>query len=216
MEHASIAAFARFALQLLAAGAPPDLILAAQRAMADETNHARLAFALASAYADRDLGPGPLCVDRCLDETDLPGLVATVFAEGCIGETLAAVEAREALEHARDPAVVAVLETIAEDETRHAELAWKTTAWAIAVGGDAVRERLGAAIAQEMARADAAPDGGCTAGEEWLAHGVVSESLRGQLRRSVLANVVAPGIRQLLARPRATHAGSAANDLQSA
>ena len=39
MEHASIAAFARFALQLLAVGAPPDLILAGQRAMADETNH---------------------------------------------------------------------------------------------------------------------------------------------------------------------------------
>src|SRR5262249_8003152 len=50
MEHASIAAFARFTLQLLAVGAPPDLVMAAQRAMADETNHAQLAFALAAAY----------------------------------------------------------------------------------------------------------------------------------------------------------------------
>src|SRR5258708_9885769 len=176
MEHASIAAFARFALQLLAVGAPPDLVMAAQRAMADETKHAQLAFALAAAYGDRDLGPRSLAIDACLDETDLPALVATVFAEGCIGETVAAVEAREALEHARDPAVVAVLKIIAEDETRHAELAWRTTAWAIAVGGDAVRERLEAAIAQEMARTDAALDGGPTAEEELLAHGIVGES----------------------------------------
>jgi hypothetical protein len=129
MEHASIAAFARFTLQLLALGAPVELVVASQQAMADETTHARMAFALASAYGGRELGPGALTIDGSLDGDDPDAFVATLLREGCIGETRAAVEAREELEDARDPAVRAVLETIASDETRHAELAWRTLAW---------------------------------------------------------------------------------------
>ena len=41
LEHASVAAFARFVLQLLGVGAPPSLVLAAQQALADEVEHAR-------------------------------------------------------------------------------------------------------------------------------------------------------------------------------
>jgi hypothetical protein len=199
MEHASIAAFARFALQLLAVGAPPDLVMAAQRAMGDETKHAQLAFALAAAYGDRDLGPGSLDLDACLDETDLPALVATVFAEGCVGETVAAVEALEALEHASDPAVRAALTIIAEDETRHAELAWRTAAWGLAVGGQAVRDCIEETLAREEMRSRAG--GGALAqpeDSELLEHGIVSESLRRKLRRSVLTEVVLPSARELL------------------
>jgi hypothetical protein len=201
MEHASIAAFARFALQLLAVSAPPELVMAAQRAMADETKHAQLAFALASAYADRDLGPGPLAIDGCLDATDLVALVDAVFAEGCVGETVAAVEAREALEHARDPAVRAVLKIIAEDETRHAELAWRTAAWALAIGGQAVRDRIEEASAREETRLRAGR--GAIAKREdgqLLGHGILSESLRCRLRTSVLTEVVLPAARQLLSK----------------
>ena len=42
MEHASVAAFARFVLELMAASAPAELVSAAQRALADEIEHARL------------------------------------------------------------------------------------------------------------------------------------------------------------------------------
>lgn len=59
LEHASIAAFARFTLQLLALGAPPALVLDARAAIGDETEHARLCFTIASAYAGRPLGPWP-------------------------------------------------------------------------------------------------------------------------------------------------------------
>src|SRR5262249_9765660 len=41
MEHASIAAFARFVLQLTSLGAPPELVEASNAALADETRHAR-------------------------------------------------------------------------------------------------------------------------------------------------------------------------------
>jgi hypothetical protein len=63
LEHASVASFARFSLQLMAAGAPASLVEAAHRAALDEIEHARLTFRLASRYEGRALGPGPLPVD---------------------------------------------------------------------------------------------------------------------------------------------------------
>ena len=198
LEHASIGSFARFTLQLLALGAPPDLVLSAQRAAIDETRHAQLAFGLASEYAGRTLGPGPLSVDACLETTDLLEIIATVFDEGCIGETMAAVEARQALEHAREPAVRAVLETVAADEMRHAELAWRTVAWAIAAGGEAVRNRIEALVTREMipSPVDGSPE--CAEDSQLLEHGIVTESLRRSRRESTLATVIVPCARQLL------------------
>ncbi len=47
MEHASVASFARALLELLAVGAPAELLAATQGALADETRHAEWTFALA-------------------------------------------------------------------------------------------------------------------------------------------------------------------------
>jgi hypothetical protein len=82
LEHASIAAFARFALQLLALGAPRDLVEDAQRAMADETRHAELAFALASAYGGAARGPGRFAIDGCLDGFQARATIATLIRRG--------------------------------------------------------------------------------------------------------------------------------------
>jgi hypothetical protein len=190
MEHASIAAFARFTLQLLALGAPPDLVLAAQQATADETKHARLAFAIAGSYGGAPVGPDALSIDGALDGFDLERFITTLLLEGCIGETIAAIEAQEALAHARDPVVREVLVTVAREEQRHAELAWRTLAWLVAQGRvarglvDAVlaRTRESAAVA---GRAD--PKEG-----DLLAHGIVGESRRRELRADALERVIAP------------------------
>lgn len=131
-EHASVASFDRFALGLLSVAAPPELLEAAHAAALDEIHHARLCFALASAYAGKKLGPGPL---------DLAGTLGTGFSlaelcegtvtEGCVGETLAAIEAAACAVQAREPAVRIALEVIAADEQRHAELAWAFVRWAV-------------------------------------------------------------------------------------
>lgn len=159
MEHASIAAFARFTLQLLALGAPPDLVLDAQRATADETMHARMAFAVASAYGGRETGPGALAIEGSLDGGDVGAFLATLLREGCIGETRAAIEAREELEGTRDPVVRGILETIARDETRHAVLAWRTLAWLLSSGcvtAARVRAEIECALSDMRARDDVA------------------------------------------------------------
>src|SRR5262249_38820263 len=91
MEHASIAAFARFTMHLLAVGAPASLVERSNAALADETLHAKLAFAIASAYAGRAIGPGPLDIVGALSQSSFRDILVTTIREGCIGETIAAV-----------------------------------------------------------------------------------------------------------------------------
>lgn len=192
MEHASIAAFARFTLQLMSLGAPPELIERATRAMADETKHAKACFAVASAYAGEPVGPGALAVERSLDEMSLVEIVVNTIREGCIGETVAAIEAREAAEHASDPTVRALLQTISEDETRHAELAYEFVKWALASGDASVHaavEREFAAIARES---EAAPESLNELESELLANGVLPRPLRAAVRAAAIADVILP------------------------
>lgn len=210
MEHASIAAFARFALQLLAVGAPAQLLRDAQAAMADELEHARICFAFAGAYAGRDLGPGALDVAGAL-AGDLREFVVTAILEGCVGETVAALEARESAAHADDPVVRAALERIAADETRHAELAWRFVQWALA------RDPALCAVADATfaaAVADAPPPP-ADAGDELLRRGVLGRARAARLRRAVLTTIVGPCAGALLARSR-EDAGAAAPTLAAA
>jgi hypothetical protein len=208
MEHASIAAFARFALELLSLGAPPDLLMQAHQALADETAHARDAFALASAYAGRPVGPGSLDVGGALAARTPLAIVTTAILEGCIGETVAAVEATEALAHATDPAVRTALERIAVDETRHAELAWRFVQWVLRAGDADLREHLSThLVAQfeselEAARATTAPvtrAANSAADAARRAHGVLDEATRQEIRRRVLAEVALPCAQALIA-----------------
>ncbi|HHH30964.1 MAG TPA: hypothetical protein ENK57_21830 [Polyangiaceae bacterium] len=208
MEHASIAAFARFALQLLEQGAPADLIERTHEAMADETRHARTCFALASAYAGERIGPGALPMDGALEGRDDATILRLVIREGCIGETVAAIEAAEAAAHASDPVVRVILEGIAADEHRHAELAWKYVDWMLSQGDEAMAATLLAEI--EAATVDASVpftvregDGGL------LEHGALGETLRRRIRREALAEVVAPCARELIRKHRQTARRSA-------
>jgi hypothetical protein len=155
-EHASVAAFARFALLLLSVGAPPELVALAQRASLDEIEHARACFGLARRYGAKSGGPSRLLVADCLEGvSSLADLVELTVTEGCVGETLGALLAAEQLAHASDPAVLRTLKRIAADEARHAELSWRFLTWAFATGDDEVQyrarrafERAAAEIAQ--------------------------------------------------------------------
>lgn len=141
-EHASVAAFGRFTLQLLELGAPASLVRASSQAMADEIAHAEACFALASRYGDAPVGPGPLPLGAALERNSLLEVTLDAFHEGCVGETIAALEAAEAYEHATDPDVRAALHRIRQDELAHATLAWRFVAWAIARGGRDIARRL--------------------------------------------------------------------------
>jgi hypothetical protein len=202
MEHASIAAFARFSLQLLSLGAPVALVEACNQAMVDETLHARLAFGLASQFSGSAIGPGKLNVDHALDADDFESIVMNTVLEGCIGETVAAIEARELLARAQDPSIRQVLSQIAHDEQRHADLAWQVVRWALSERPEmAVRVEL---LVQREAQQAAAR----TRGEpeaSWMGEfGILSGAERAELKASVLTEVVRPCVKALAAQSCAT------------
>jgi hypothetical protein len=129
---------------------------------------------------------------------------------------MAAVEAAEALEHARDPAVRRVLSKIAEDEKRHAELAWRYVHWAISQDA-ALRAAAASAFASVVAECGAAtgfdraaagavdapsgstPEDENATGDELLPFGVVPDRLRRAIHVSVLRSIVAPCAAAVLA-----------------
>ena len=209
MEHASIAAFARFSLELLSLGAPSQLLAETHAAIADETVHARDAFALASAYGGTPVGPAPFADAVSAAVRGPADIVMTAILEGCIGETVASLEAAEALARATDPAVQAALSRVVPDEARHAALAWRFVQWVAAEGPPELRvftiAALHAAVANAITAAVAEPPVDATVHAERAAHGLTSLAARREVRLRALLDVIAPCAEQLARR-----AGSAA------
>jgi hypothetical protein len=203
VEHASIASFDRFSLQLLAVGAPPSLIEAAHRAAIDEVRHAQLSFAVASIYAAQSLGPGPLLLTPSAFADFSPSFVVrSAVEEGCVGETLAAAEAQAACDRAQPGALRQVLTAIADDEAEHAALAYRFAAWALGALGADARRAIEAGFGAALAQISAEPSSGVEAvspQDAWLeSHGRLCSHTRAEQRAKALAEVVLPARRDLL------------------
>ena len=197
-EHASIAAFSRFALHLLSVGAPPELIAAAQRAAVDEIRHARDAFALARRSGGAEVGPAPLRVDDALGALSLAEIAELTAEEGCVGETLGAILAAEQAGLASDATAHAILRRIARDESRHAELAWRFVRWAVDVGGAdvlaAVTRGVRRACAGTVAAAIRIYD---VDADAWHAHGRVSCEEARAIAVAGINDVIEPALAAL-------------------
>lgn len=195
-EHAAVAAFARFTLQLLSLGAPPELLRAAHRASLDEVTHAELCFGLASAYAGRDLGAGPLDTSGALQEATRLSAVLDTIREGCVGETINAMVLVSAANRCEDPAVTNVLQRIAADEMRHAGLAWRFVRWAL-LDHDELRDAVRRGFDDAMTQLPA-PESG-RSGNNWMArHGRLSPHERAEITAHCTLSVIQPCARALL------------------
>jgi hypothetical protein len=205
LEHASVAAFSRFTLGLLAVGAPAELVADSVRATGDEVEHARIAYGLASHFLGRSIGPGALATGDALGETlTLEGLALATFVEGCVGETLGALEAREAALHAKHPSLRRVLDRIADDETRHAALAFRFVAWALEQAGPALRARLLDAFARAR---DTESLDEQELGSGLEPYGVLALEHRQRVRQIGFREVIEPSVAALFARAGASTAG---------
>lgn len=190
MEHASIAAFARFQLELLSLGAPADLVEATNQALVDETLHARTAFALTSLFSGKTEGPGPLEIRGALGGEGLEEIALSVLLEGCIGETAAALEANWAAAHCEDATLRELLSGIARDEKRHSDLAWQFVAWATEGRPHLASELLTRAFAESKNQRHIAS---LAVDDDWIsAYGLVPERVRDELRAVALKDVVIP------------------------
>jgi hypothetical protein len=147
MEHASIVAFARTALELQALAAPADLLGEVAQAGIDEVEHARMCFGLAARFSGLAREPGGL-IPPPVREADIVRLALDTFVEGCVGETIATLIATRAQRSCADASVTQVLEQIADDESRHAALAWRTITWLLDGAGER-RAELEQALAEQ-------------------------------------------------------------------
>lgn len=190
-EHASIAAFARFSLQLLALGAPSDLVSRAASAMADETRHAQLGFSLVAALPGATLRPDRLPIEGALDAVTLESALRLTVREGILGETLAALEARLAADRTSVPSLKERLVSLAADESRHAELAFVFAAWAVGQSPELAR-----VVEEEVEQWQPPPLETASGLEDW---GVLDAATRRVVRREGLALVVRPLVAQLVA-----------------
>jgi hypothetical protein len=187
-EHASVAAFSRFILQLMQLGAPAELVVDATRAMADEIRHARDAFGVASALAGETVGAGAIDTAGALDAMDVEAIVRSAIREGCIGETIAAAQAAAARDVCTVPEVREILARIADDEARHAALAWRFVRWAIGARpelADLLRDELAVGHPVQVA----APDAYADALRAW---GQLPDTDMYAVARQVYAAVVQP------------------------
>jgi hypothetical protein len=191
-------------MELLAFGAPSELVAETVSAIEDERQHAQICFALASEYGDQAIGPAGLDVEGALEAPSLARSLATAVREGCIGETVAALEAAELASHASDPVLVKVLERIAADERRHSELAWKFAHWAVCQ-----KPALASVLERELGLVRAelesyVPGTQSPHAQELARAGVLPESLRAAVRDAGLRQIVEPGLGGMIEYVRST------------
>jgi len=201
-EHASVASFARHTLQLMSIGAPSRLLVASQEASLDEIKHAKMCYGLASAFIGSDFGPGTLDITGGLEGMDLKEISRSVVQEGCIEETLSAIEAHLAAHNTQDAAVKEALSEIASDETNHAQLAWDTIHWIIErypdtrtfveeVFRDALKRRLiqesnDVALSPTTLSADSEKDA------SFRKYGLLARRDRDKVRKVGIRDIIAP------------------------
>jgi hypothetical protein len=189
-EHASVAAFSRLVLELMALGAPSSLLSEAHRAALDEIRHAEVCWAFA-----RELGlnvhAGAFPFDASLVvNVKLETLAAETVRDGCIAELLGALLLDAAARATPDPNVRSALEPMAREEAQHAVFSYRIVAWAMAKGHAPVRR----AVEEAFRTARVAPD----LEELALRAGVSAESLRDAWHQGI-AEVLAPATAALLA-----------------
>ncbi len=197
MEHASIASFARFVLDLLSIGADADIVATASLAMQDEVRHAELCFGLAARFSGRVWGPLPMRVGGDVAPRGVDTILTSAVIEGCIGETVAAFIASERLAGAADPVVRSVLTQIRDDESRHAELAFRFVGTFVQTHAQVIASAFAHAANEIEARVDPSCEvGGAESSLD--AAGVLSAARELTAARHALRTIVRPAFACLL------------------
>lgn len=178
-EHASVAAFARLTLDLMALGAPPTLVAAANHDALDEIRHAELCFSLARALDGKAVSPAPFPEAQRVSALPrartlaLAKLAVDSLVDGALHEGVSARIISALVRRCELPAVRAALKEIAADEGRHSAHGWAVVQWCLDTGGRPIAEALRGAVRAlpKTMRSDlpeAASNGGW---ERWGIHG---------------------------------------------
>ncbi len=189
-EYESIAAFSELALDLLAAGAPLDLVARCHGAALDEARHAEACVNVARSLDGQDtlLGIAGLGATRRRPRWRgalLVRLAVESYVDGWVGEASSARVLGQVARETRDTGVVEVLRVLAAEEMGHARLGEDVVRWCRSIGGPLVERAL------VLARASVMPMP--SAGDEdrqpnLRPYGVPDAALRGAALEAALAS----------------------------
>lgn len=195
-EHASVAAFAHLALDLVALGAPPRLIAMANQDGLDEIRHTEACFALARRLDGRAAGPASFPDARRVPRLPrsrplaLAKLAVDSLVDGALNEGVSARSLARLAERCDAEPIRVVLKQLAADEGRHAAHGWDVVEWCLAEGGWVVESALAGALralpaGQRSSRPEAA------AGGAWERWGIPGHALEQAEYRAARAHLVA-------------------------
>lgn len=184
-EHASVAAFAQLTLDLMAVGAPPVLVAAAQRDALDEVRHAAACFAIARDIDGLAESPSPFPDARARRflftasrSIALTQIAIDALADGVLNEGIAARLLAQLAKNCTVPALSSILRDMAADESRHAAHSWDIVIWCVESGGTTVANALRGAVSGMPRKVCSALPAGARDGawERWGVHGVEMEA----------------------------------------
>ena len=135
-EHASIASFSRFSLDLISLGAPSFLIELVHKGTLDEIRHSKIAFDVAniflSAIGDEDnnkcINPSKIQSHNIQIDGNCQRILNDLINGGCFNELISALQS---VTDAINLKSNKLLHSIALDETKHCSLAWIAMIWII-------------------------------------------------------------------------------------
>jgi hypothetical protein len=209
-EHASVASFARLSLDLMALGAPPALLAAANRDALDEIRHTEACFGIARALDGQCHSPGAFPAAQSAHTLPqnrtlaLATLAVSSLVDGALHEGVSARIIAKLARRCEVPAITQVLKQIAADEGRHAAHGWDVVEWCLQEGGPSVAHALLGALRSlpERMHSDlpsAAADGEW---ERWGIHGRALERAEyARTRAQVVERTRALALAALVAEP---------------
>ena len=136
-EYLAVSTFAVLAIDLVAAGAPADVLSLCMRAGIDEVRHAELCLRMIEIYGGKRTLPPP-GMSSLPDEPTRPKLhqaLANTMLVSCVSETYATTVLTATRDLTEDPVAHAVLTSIYSDEVMHARLGWSYLRYALERGG---------------------------------------------------------------------------------
>jgi len=204
-EYRSITGFSTLSFDLIAAGAPVDMVAVCHRVCIDELRHTELAVRMVDLYGaprpslPRDITSLP--ADESLSAVAQACRSAILLS--CLGETFACTELTMLRDRAVDPVVRQVLTIFLADEIMHARVGWAYVAHAMKTADSATRESVAAAVPAHIAgiganlfgSLESAAAVSVTNEDPRLAvHGVCSMIEEQDLYRAFVPEVLVPGL----------------------
>ncbi len=147
-EYLAVSTFAVLAIDLVAAGAPADVLSLCMRAGIDEVRHAELCLRMIEIYSGKRLQPPP-GMSSLPDDPERPKLhqaLANTLLVSCVSETYATTVLTATRDLTKDPVAHAVLTSIYSDEVMHARLGWSYLRYALERGGQGAIDAAAAMV----------------------------------------------------------------------